>query len=112
MARKPRNLTVSLSPQARAALDEIWDWNCEKYNSHHADRYVRFLRSAVERLAHEFFAGKGVPKRPELSFITIRRSQRGHGHVAVYALLGNTIVVIDFFHTAQDWQRRLRDEID
>jgi plasmid stabilization system protein ParE len=109
MAGRPRKLTLSLSAAALASLDHIWDWNAERYNLGHADRYVAFLHSAVERLTDEFFAGKPVPTRPKLSYIVIRRSRKGHGHVAVYELIGDVIQVLDFFHTAQDWQAKLKE---
>ncbi|HEY1685694.1 MAG TPA: type II toxin-antitoxin system RelE/ParE family toxin [Tepidisphaeraceae bacterium] len=109
MARQPRKLTVSLSAAALASLDEIWDWNAQKYNADHADRYVAFLLSAVNKLSDEFFAGKPVPTRPQLSYVTIIRRRNGHGHIAVYELIGDVIHVLDFFHTAQDWQARLEE---
>jgi plasmid stabilization system protein ParE len=108
MAGRPRKLTVRLSPAALATLDQIWEWNAEKYNVDHAERYVAFLREQTERLADEFFAGRAVPTRPKLSYITIKRSRKAHGHVAVYELIGEAIQVLDFFHTAQDWQNTLK----
>jgi hypothetical protein len=40
----------------------------------------------------------------------IRRHRKGHGHVAVYELIGDVIHVLNFYHTAQDWQNKLADE--
>jgi plasmid stabilization system protein ParE len=36
MAGESRNLTVSLSPAAQLALDEIWEWNARHYSVEHA----------------------------------------------------------------------------
>jgi hypothetical protein len=37
-------MTVSLSPEAIAGLDEIGDWNAGNYTPDHARRYIAFLR--------------------------------------------------------------------
>jgi plasmid stabilization system protein ParE len=107
MAGDARNLTVSLAPAARLTLLEIWRWNAEKYSTDHADRYVDFLSRETQKLATNFFFGKGVPNQPRLSYALFRRRKRGHGHIAVYELVGDTILVLDFYHTAQDWQSRV-----
>jgi plasmid stabilization system protein ParE len=36
----------------------------------------------------------------------------GHGHVVVYQVLESEIYVFDYFHTAQDWQARLAEELE
>ena len=43
MASGPRKLSVSFSPAALATLDQIWEWNAERYNAGHADHYIDFL---------------------------------------------------------------------
>jgi hypothetical protein len=42
-----------------------------------------------------------------LHYIVIQRSKRGHGHVAIYEIIDNKVNVIDYYHTAQDWQSKL-----
>jgi plasmid stabilization system protein ParE len=110
MAAKPRGLTVSLSPAALDSLNLIWGWNAETYGDRHADRYIAFLRAETGKLSYLYFVGKPVPTRPNLSYITIRKRRGGHGHVAVYELIGAIVYVLDYYHTAQNWQARLREE--
>jgi plasmid stabilization system protein ParE len=103
---------VSLSPAALADLDEIGDWNARTYGPKHAHRYVAFLRDETAKLATLSFAGKPVPTRQKLSYITIHRHPRGHGHVAIYELIGEVVYVLHYYHTAQDWQTKLKEEAE
>jgi|GEM_PF-868030 len=107
MAGKSRKLTVTLSPKALAALDLIWDWNAKAYSINHAHRYIAFLKEQTQRLEDEFFAGKAVRKHPNLCYITIKLRRKGNGHVAVYEFVGDDILVLNYFHTAQDWRTKL-----
>jgi plasmid stabilization system protein ParE len=112
MVAKSRRLTVSLSPAALADLDEIGEWNARTYGPDRAHRYVAFLRAETAKLAFLYFAGKPVPTRPKLNFIIIRRHRRGHGHVAVYELIGEVVYVLHYYHTAQNWQTKLKEEAE
>jgi plasmid stabilization system protein ParE len=110
MAGEPLKLTVCISPGATAILADIWVWNADRYGVAHADAYRSFLISQVEKLSTTFFKSQPVPRRARLSYITIRRRKRGHGHVAVFERIGESITVLYFFHTAQDWQNRLLED--
>jgi len=107
MARKPRKLAVKYAARASAALSEIWDWNAERYGIPHADDYLAFLRAGADDLATEYPAGKSVPGRPGLLYVTIRKNPHGHGHVVVYSVGDDSVEIAYVFHTAQDWHRRL-----
>lgn len=107
MAQKRHRLNLSYSDAALKSLDQIWDWNAANYGPAHADQYVGFLRSAVDRLATEYAVGRPVPNRPALKYISIRRRRKGHGHVAVYRVTADAVHVLDFFHTAQDWPKQV-----
>jgi plasmid stabilization system protein ParE len=110
MAAQSRTLTVKLSTEALAKLDEIGDWNARAYDPDHAHRYVAFLKAQTARLSTLYFMGRPVPARPSLSYITIRKRRKGHGHIAVYELIGDIIYVLTYYHTAQDWQAKLMEE--
>jgi plasmid stabilization system protein ParE len=112
MAGESRRLTVSLSSVALAKLDEIGDWNARAYGADHAHSYMAFLRAETAKLTALYFAGKPVPTRPKLSYITIRKRRRSHGHIAVYQVIDDVLYVLTFYHTAQDWQAKLREEFE
>jgi len=92
-------------------LDEIWEWNAGRYGTDHAHRYVGFLFSKLRELSTDYFLGKAVPTVPRLSYVIIRRRRKGHGHLAVYELIGESIHVLNVYHTAQDWQAKLAEEL-
>jgi plasmid stabilization system protein ParE len=110
MVAESRRMRVSLSSAAIADLGEIWDWNAGTYGPDHAHRYIAFLRAETAKLATFYFAGKPVPTRPKLSYVTIRRHRKGHGHVGGYELIGDVVYVLHYYHSAQDWQNKLLEE--
>jgi plasmid stabilization system protein ParE len=101
---------VSLSPAAIARLAEIGAWNARTYWADLAHFYVAFLRAETAKLATLHLTGKPVPSRPKLKYTTIRKRRRGHGHVAVNELIGTVVYVLNYYHTAQDWQTKLAEE--
>lgn len=107
MAGRTPRLRVVISTRALKTLDKIWDWNAKKYNAEHAQDYIDFLKRKARGLATGYLVGKIVPSAPELRYLTIKRSPRGHGHVAVYHIYGDVVEVANFYHTAQDWQSKL-----
>jgi len=111
MADQARKLNVSFSPAALEALGEIWEWNARHHGIEHADKYIAFLVAQANRLSTDYFLGRVVPVRPRLNYVIIRRTRRGHGHLAVYELIDDVIQVLHFYHTAQDWQARLMKEV-
>jgi plasmid stabilization system protein ParE len=110
MAAEPRRLSVALSVRALASLEDIWEWNAKTYGTGHADRYVEFLLTQTQNLAGTYAAGRPVPTRPAYRYVLIRRRRRkGHGHIVVYEVVRDSVYVLDYFHTAQDWQNALRE---
>lgn len=104
-------MKISLSPAAIATLDRIRDWNAQTHGTERADRYIDFLLAETAKLERLSFAGKPVPARPALSYVTIKKRRGGHGHVAVYELIGETVYILNYYHTAQDWQNKLLDKV-
>ena len=109
MVGRAQYLTVVMSPESLAVLADIWDWNCKTYGPDHADEYISFLRDATDRLCTEYLTAKAIPSIPHLSFRTITRRKRQHGHVVVFEVLNDRILIAKYFHTSQDWQRKLAD---
>jgi len=44
---KSSGLDIVYSAKALKQLDEIWNWNEERYNASHADQYVEFLERHI-----------------------------------------------------------------
>lgn len=107
MASPERTLNVILSPTATTELQEIWQWNAERYTPSHADIYLRHLKERVYSLARSHSQGQVVTGRPDLHYLVIRRKARGHGHIVVYRVSAVAVEVLHIFHTAQDWQTKL-----
>lgn len=107
MAARSRRREVTLSLAALEALREIWLWNAEHYGSNRADGYLRFLESAIEKLALPEVAGRPVPERSEYRYLLIQRRRGGHGHIVVFQADDTTATVLQIFHTSQNWQTRL-----
>lgn len=111
MATEQPRLTVTLTPTALRHLTEIWDYNARAYGMAHAESYIEFLNAEVERLATRHHEGKSTAN-PLYRHVAIKRSRRGHGHVAVYSVTEETVEALAFYHTAQDWQGKIeRGEI-
>jgi plasmid stabilization system protein ParE len=106
MAEQSRR-QVALSAAAIESLREIWQWNAEHYGLRHADAYLDDLQAAVDSLAKPKVVGRPVDGRPKLRYLLIRRRSGGHGHLAVFQVVGNRVTVLRLFHTAQDWQSSL-----
>jgi plasmid stabilization system protein ParE len=87
-------------------LDEIWDRNADQYDADHAENYLSLLRNESYKLDHAYAEARPVPTANEFFYVTIRKSRRsqGHGHVAIFQIVGQTVELLRFFHTRQDWQ--------
>lgn len=98
-------LKIYLSPAALASLEEIWTWNATRYGDTHANRYIEFLLDETEKLTHgsksTFF------DRPGIQHVLLRRGRRGHGHVVVFKRRDGAMEIIDYYHSAQNWQDKL-----
>lgn len=102
-------MNLLFSPESLRSLDAIWLWNADQHGPDHADRYLAFLLSETRRLIISPLVGSAVPTRPALRYLLLRKRKRGHGHVAVYQVAGQTVRILDYFHTAQDWQRKVTE---
>jgi plasmid stabilization system protein ParE len=107
MARKPRKLTVNYTRLARVTLAQIWNWNAERYGPSHADAYVASLKDTADALCDSYDEGKPIPIRPQYRYITVKRSARAHGHLIIYLATDNSVEILAFLHTRQDWQGKV-----
>ena len=96
---------VTFSQRALARLEEIYDWNCEQYRPAWAQSYVVWLTTEVENIEHAPRRLRAIGERDDLLFATFKRSNKkhSHGYVVIYRRTEAMLVVLDIFHTAQDW---------
>jgi plasmid stabilization system protein ParE len=105
-----KQLAVLYAKSALRELDAIDDWNKKTYGSTRARRYVNFLERSISGLALLPYKGRAVDSRPDLRYFTIKRRNRGHGHIAVYTVDESSVLILHIFHTAQDWPTILESE--
>ena len=105
-----RRLRVVYSENALEELDGIADWNEVTYSRAHAKSYILFLQREIGLLGKSPLVGRQVEDRPWLRYLNIRRKPKGHGHVAVYQVEGQTVHILHLFHTAQDWRTLLPED--
>ena len=106
MARKAPRLDVVITPQAQRDINRIWAYNCDEYGPDHADSYIGFLDRETAKLQTEYLKGKIPANYPEVRYRLIRKG-RGHGYVVIYDVVGSSVEVLHYYHTAQDWQGKL-----
>ena len=111
MASEQPPLNLIRAPTAIDELHGIWQWNADYYSVSHADHYLRYLQDSILELASTYAKGKVVVVRPDLRYVIIRRRNKGHGHVVVYKIDENAVRILHVFHTAQDGQNMLADEL-
>lgn len=109
MAHSPRRIALEYTAQAIADLDQIWEWNALRYGVEHADGYIRYLRSETAKLGQLPNPGRPVPTREIFRYALIRHRRGGAGHLAVFTFDTKTLRVLRYFHTAQDWERKVTD---
>lgn len=95
-------MKVRLSPRARHDLDSIWAFTVERWGEAVAERYVRDLASAFERIATNPQTGMDV------SFVRAgyrRLSTRSHS--IYYRIETDIIEIIRILHQSQDVDKQL-----
>lgn len=107
MARVPRKLTVQFSADSGRDLAEIWEWNVKTRSERQADDYVRFLRSETRKLGRSASPGRVIPSNSTLRYHTIKRRAGGYGHVVIFWIENDILHVFRYFHTSQDWERKI-----
>lgn len=110
MARIPRPLTLEYSAQALDDLTGIWEWNAGQRGLQHADNYIAFLKAETLKLARSSSPGRPVPTRTTFRYALIRRRHQGYGHLVVFTVDLQTLRILRYYHTSQDWQTKLTAE--
>ncbi len=91
-----------LTPAARADLEQIWDYTCERWDLDQAQDYVREIRHAIERVADAPKVGRACDE--------VRPGYRKHGvgsHTLYYGAVGiDAIEVVRILHRRMDVDRQ------
>jgi plasmid stabilization system protein ParE len=112
MASSKSALVVSLAPAANDDLWEIWGDNAERYGLEHADSYLDFLRTGINRLSSNYDKGWPVEGFAEFKLVTLKRSRRGQGHYIIFKVdeAEGLVKVLRVYHTRMDVKSRLNAE--
>ena len=94
---------------ARERLLEIWDYTERKWGEEQADKYVRGLVEAVERVQGQRHRWRPVGD-PQIQGVFFVRYE--HHHVFFRELDGGVLGVISVLHESMDIPSRLREDVD
>ncbi|WP_193045220.1 type II toxin-antitoxin system RelE/ParE family toxin [Mycolicibacterium baixiangningiae] len=93
---------VVFSPAAQVDLEQIWDCTCDRWDADQAERYIRVLQRAVERVADNPLIGRACDE--------VRVGYRRHAvgsHTLYYRVAGDLIVVVRVLHKRMDVDQHL-----
>lgn len=92
-----------LSPAARADLEQIWDYTCQRWDDDQAEEYVREIQRAIERVVDNPMIGRACDE--------LRPGYRKHvvgSHTLYYRIVsGDVINVVRILHQRMDVDRHL-----
>ncbi|NVN52681.1 type II toxin-antitoxin system RelE/ParE family toxin [Mycolicibacterium hippocampi] len=92
-----------LSPAARADVEQIWDYTCDRWGDKQAETYVREIQRAIDRVADSPQIGRACDD--------IRPGYRKHAvgtHTLYYRITGvDMIDVVRILHQRMDVDRHL-----
>ena len=101
-------LSVFYARKFLKELEVIANWNERTYGPKRAKRYIEFLNKAISELGIHHGKGTCVESHPEFQYVLVRRGSRGHGHIVVYQVAETSVTVLQIFHSAEDWERKLK----
>jgi toxin ParE1/3/4 len=92
-----------LSPAAAADLEQIWDYTCERWGGDQAEKYVREIQRAIDRIVDNPLIGQSCDE--------VRAGYRRHAvgsHTLYYRIAsGDLIDVVRVLHNWMDVDRHL-----
>lgn len=91
-----------LSPRARADLDAIWDYTARTWDANQAERYIRLIQTAVERIA----ADPELATRCDEIRPGYRRFRTG-SHVLFCRATAEALEIIRILHERMDVERHI-----
>lgn len=91
-----------LAPAAQRDLSSIWDFSEERWDGRQAEKYIRELQTAIERIAGDPERGRGRDD--------VRAGYRSYsigGHAVFYVSRARRVDVIRILHQRMDPSRHL-----
>lgn len=92
-----------LSPTARADLEQIWDYSCDLWGDDQAEKYVREIQRAIERVVNNPRIARACDE--------VRRGYPKHAvgtHTLYYRIASvDRIDVVRILHQRMDTDRHL-----
>jgi toxin ParE1/3/4 len=82
-------------------LEEIWEFTAKRWSREQANRYIRTLQTAMERISEHPLLGKS---RDEIK--AGYRSFHAASHIIFYRKLDEGILVVRILHQSMDVERR------
>ena len=112
MRRKKKQLSLKLSREAELDLIEIHQWSRDQFGKRIADNYLNFLEEQTRQIAWSFpnRTRSLTPLGMRWTMIKKNKSRQSAGHIVVLKVVGDTLVVVRYFHTSQDWESRLAND--
>jgi toxin ParE1/3/4 len=92
----------SLRPDARADLDDIWEFTADRWGLDQAESYLSAFENAFDRAASAPGKGRSIHS----SSATFYRVKSG-SHFVFYEVANNQIIIVRVLHQAMDVDRHL-----
>lgn len=92
-----------LSPAARVDVEQIWDYTCDRWDDKQAEKYVREIQRAIDRVVDSPEIGRACDE--------VRPGYRKHAvgaHTLYYRIAGVDVIdVVRILHQRMDVDRHL-----
>ena len=95
--------TFRLTPAAQRDLEDIWLYTAQKWSMAQADRYTDIIEDTFDRL---LFMPEMARERPE--FDPPVRIHPSSGHLIIYQVELDQVIILRVLGAGQEWQTILR----
>jgi toxin ParE1/3/4 len=97
--------SIRLTPQAKADLNDIWDYTAKQWNIDQAEAYMRSLDATFSLLALNPHLGRNIDeiRRGYFQFSTA-------SHILIYRLNKAQVEIVRILHKSSDVETRLQNE--
>lgn len=98
--------SVRLTPQAKADLDDIWNYTAKQWNTKQAEAYMRALDSTFHLLVLNPRLGRNIDdiRKGYFKFPTA-------SHILIYRMNKEQVEIVRILHKSSDVEARLGEEI-